>query len=96
MNKTRNHRQEEARQAQILADAIDKTIRETAEQFETPMMNAVAGALVTVQGHMLASVPTEHRKAMRKAMEKRLPAAIAQAKPKSIACKTITLSDKPH
>lgn len=37
---------EEARQAQILATAIDAAIQEAAKQFDAPIMNALCGALV--------------------------------------------------
>ncbi|MBB4185858.1 hypothetical protein GGE07_002508 [Sinorhizobium terangae] len=70
---------EEARQAQILADAIDAAIQETAKQFDAPMINAVCGALVTVQAAVLSSVAdTHHRKELRKAMERALPRALAE------------------
>lgn len=71
---------EEARQAQILAEAIDAAIHETSKGFETPILNALAGALVTVQAAMLSSVSDPHnRKELRKAMERALPRALADA-----------------
>lgn len=48
--------EEERRQSQIIAEAIDKAIHETGRQFETPILNAVAGALVTATAGVLASV----------------------------------------
>lgn len=71
---------EEARQAQVLTDAIDAAIRETGKQFDAPMINAVCGAIVTVQAQVLASIADpHHRKEMRKAMERALPRALAEA-----------------
>ncbi|WP_026618310.1 hypothetical protein M728_000345 [Ensifer sp. WSM1721] len=71
---------EEARQAQILADAIDAAIQETAKHFDAPIMNALCGALVTVQAAVLSSVADPHnRKELRKAMERALPRALAEA-----------------
>ncbi|UFX01117.1 hypothetical protein SmedWSM1115_15115 [Sinorhizobium medicae WSM1115] len=70
---------EEARQAQILATAIDAAIQETAKQFEAPILNAVCGALVTIQAAVLSSVSDPHnRKELRKAMERALPRALAE------------------
>ncbi|ASY56445.1 hypothetical protein [Sinorhizobium sp. CCBAU 05631] len=71
---------EEARQVQILADAIEAAIQETAKQFDAPMINALCGALVTVQAGILSSVADPHnRKELRKAMERALPRALADA-----------------
>lgn len=71
---------EEERQAQILAQAISAAIHETAKQFDAPIMNAVAGALVSAQASMLSAVADPHnRKELRKAMERSLPKALAEA-----------------
>ncbi|ATG35937.1 hypothetical protein PhaeoP23_01795 [Phaeobacter piscinae] len=90
------YRREQSRQTQIITDAINKAITDTATQFETPMMNAVAGALVAAQGHMLASVPKAHRKAMQSAMAKQLPRAIASAKGSASIAQTVTIGGKTH
>lgn len=71
---------EEQRQVQILTDAINTAIQETAKQFDAPMMNALAGALITNEAAMLASVDNSAaRKALRKAMDKMRPIALANA-----------------
>ncbi|MDE3789594.1 hypothetical protein I7G86_02910 [Sinorhizobium meliloti] len=71
---------EEARQAQILAEAINAAISEASKQFEVPTLNALCGALVTVQAAALSSVADPHnRKELRKAMERALPRALAEA-----------------
>ncbi|MDX0885556.1 hypothetical protein GOD57_11575 [Sinorhizobium medicae] len=70
---------EEARQSQILAEAIDAAIQEAGKQFEAPILNAVCGALVTIQAAVLSSVSDPHnRKELRKAMERALPRALAE------------------
>lgn len=71
---------EEQRQAQVMADAINKAIQETAKQFEAPIMNALAGALVTTEAAMLASIgDPSARKALRKVMDATRPRALAEA-----------------
>ncbi len=84
---------EEARQAQILADAIDAAIQEAAKQFDAPIMNALCGALVTVQAAVLSSVADPHnRKELRKAMERALPRALAEAIAKGNGhCQTVVI-----
>ncbi|MDR7220324.1 hypothetical protein [Aminobacter aminovorans] len=74
---------EEARQSQELCDAIQSVINEHGLRLKSegrvPIMNAVASALVSVQGGMLAAIEDpRHRKALRNAMERNLPRAIAQ------------------
>lgn len=74
---------EEARQSQGLCDAIQSVINEHGQRLKNegrvPIMNAVASALVSVQGGMLAGIEDpRHRKALRNAMERELPRAIAQ------------------
>lgn len=74
---------EERGQAQILAEVIQGAIDEAGRTLlgSTPILNAVAGALVTVEAGMLASIEDpRHRKALRKAMERALPEAIATAR----------------
>lgn len=71
---------EESRQAKIIADAINEAIMATGQTFETPIMNAVAGALVANEAAILASIEDpKHRKALRKAMEDARPRAFAEA-----------------
>lgn len=84
---------EEARQAQILATAIDATTQETAKKFDAPIMNALCGALVTVQAAVLSSVTDPHiRKELRKAMARALPRALAEAIAKGNGhCQTVVI-----
>lgn len=64
---------EEQRQAQALTEAIQTAIQQVASDFDTPMLNAVAGALVTVEAGVLAACDPAGRKALRKAMEASRP-----------------------
>lgn len=69
---------EQDRQSQILVDAIYDAIRGCA--FETPMVNAIAGALVTIEAAVLASVHDPAlRRALKKEMDRHRPAALARA-----------------
>lgn len=71
---------EEIRQATILAAAIQKQIEEIGKQFETPILNAVAGALVGVEAGILATIAdAKHRKALRRSMDLARPRALAEA-----------------
>lgn len=75
---------EQDRQAQELAEIINDAIRTYADLLiangRQPMLNAVASALVTIEGDTLAAIEDpRHRKAMRKSMETALPQAIAKA-----------------
>lgn len=75
---------ERDRQTQELTTAIDKAIQEfgraTRAAGKAPLLNAVAGAIVTVQGGILASVEDPRiRKALRREMERLLPRAIKEA-----------------
>jgi len=74
-------RTEQERQARILAQAIQDTIERVGKTLGTvPMLNAVAGALITVEAAMLASCPTTHqRKALKKEMDAARPRALAMA-----------------
>lgn len=71
------------RQSTILAQAIQNTIEQIGAtltaQGGQPTMNAVAGALVSVEATMLAAIPSPARKALRKAMDKMQPQALAAA-----------------
>lgn len=78
-------KEEEKRQARELTEmfqnAIDEHGRMMREAGRPPIMNALAGALVTIQAGMLASIEDpRHRKALRKIMEKELPRALAEAR----------------
>lgn len=80
MSQLDSHKAEEARQAQIMANAINQAIMMAGDQFETPILNAVCGALVTNIAEVLASISdARHRKAMRKAMDHSLSIALADA-----------------
>ena len=86
---------EQDRQTQLLVDAISEAINKAAEQFPVPMMNALASALVTVQGRILASVPAgPARKALRKAMEDGVSRAILAAQGTQGTCEVVMLGDK--
>lgn len=84
---------EEARQAQILVEAINLAITEASKQFEVPTLNALCGALVTMQASALSSVAEPHnRKELRKAMERELPGALAEAIAKGNGhCQTVVI-----
>lgn len=74
---------EQDRQSQELADIIQKAIDTYGQRLKAagkqPMLNSVASAIVTVTGGMLASVEDRRsRKALRNAMERELPLAIAR------------------
>lgn len=80
MSQTPEWKTEEARQAQILANAIQQAIMTAGNEFEKPMLNAVFGALITCVGTSLAAVPDPHiRKQIIKAMDEALPRAITAA-----------------
>lgn len=87
---------EEARQAQIYAEAIDAAVKEASKQFETPIMNALCGALVTMQAAVLSAVEDPRaRKALRKAMENELPRALAlQVNRKAGFCQTVVVGGR--
>jgi hypothetical protein len=75
---------EERAQAQRLADIIQKAIQDDgiaiAAEGRAPMLNAVAGALVNVEAAMLALLSDPRlRKALRQAMERARPRALAEA-----------------
>ena len=77
---------EEARQSQILADAIHKAIIETGEQFEVPILNAVGGALATNMAQVLASISDRrHRKMFRDQLDRAVSLALAQAATRPMA-----------
>lgn len=88
---------EEQRQAQVIAEAIQAAIQATSSAFDPPMLNAVAGAIVTVEAAMLASIAdTNGRKALRKAMEASRPGALADALFRSSAYRTATVTVRRH
>lgn len=87
---------EEQRQAQALAEAIQTAIQQVASDFDPPMLNAVAGALVTVEAGVLAACDATGRKALRKAMEASRPGALAEALTKARTCRTVTMTVKRH
>lgn len=73
-------RAEEMRQAQVLSEVIQQAIQDASGCFRTPILNAVAGALVTVEAHILASIADPaQRKALKRAMVQSRPAALASA-----------------
>src|SRR5207244_964082 len=77
---------EEARQSQILADAIHKAIIQTGEQFEVPILNAVGGALATNIAEVLASIPDRrHRKMLRDHLDRAVSHALAQTATRPMA-----------
>ena len=79
-------KEEAARQAQILTDAIYEAITKTGQQFEAPILNSLGGALATNMAHVLASIPDRrHRKAFREEMENAVSRALAQELTKPIA-----------
>ena len=72
------YRAEEARQAQILADAIHATIIETGKQFDAPILNAVGGALATNMAQVLASIgDRRNRKMFREQLDKAVTRSLA-------------------
>lgn len=73
---------EEARQAQELADILNREIMaygdRLAAEGKQALLNAVAGAIVTITAVTLASVEDRRvRKKLRVMMDRKLPAAIA-------------------
>ncbi|MBB3947243.1 hypothetical protein GGQ73_003209 [Rhizobium skierniewicense] len=72
------YRAEEARQVQILTDAIHKAIIETGEQFDAPILNAVGGALATNMAQILASISDRRmRKMFREQLDKAVTRSLA-------------------
>ncbi|MGR7993904.1 hypothetical protein [Xanthobacter sp. ZOL 2024] len=82
---------EEQRQVQALAEAIQTAIQQVAAGFDPPMLNAIAGALVTVEARMLAACDAAGRKALRKAMEASRPGALAEALTRAKTCRVATV-----
>lgn len=87
---------EEQRQAQALAEAIQTAIQQVASGFDPPMLNAVAGALVTVEAGVLAACDATGRKLLRKAMEASRPGALAEALTQARTWRTVTAVVKRH
>ncbi|RAI34771.1 hypothetical protein [Rhodoplanes serenus] len=73
-------RQEEQRQSTIFAEAMQRAIDKVGAELDSPMLNAVAGAIVGVEAAMLAAVADPRmRKALRRAMDQSRPRALAEA-----------------
>jgi hypothetical protein len=87
---------EEQRQAQAMAEAIHDAINECGRQFSPPMMNAVAGALVAVEANILATLDPRSRKALRQAMERGRPSALAEALTRNKRFKTVAVAVRDH
>lgn len=87
---------EEQRQAQAFAEAMQIAIQQVIGDFDPPMINAVAGALVTVEAGLLAACDPTGRKALRKAMEASRPGALAEALTKARTYKTMTVTVMRH
>ncbi|MBZ3691031.1 hypothetical protein [Phyllobacterium calauticae] len=73
---------EQDRQSQDLLEIIQREINEYGKSLKSegkaPMLNAVAGALVSAMGAVLASVDDRRiRKELRRVMDRGLPRAIA-------------------
>jgi hypothetical protein len=70
--------EEQVRQTGMLAKAIHEAIEETASEFDAPpILNALAGALVSIQAEVLAMVPEERaRQALREVMLRELAKAL--------------------
>jgi len=84
------------RQAEVMADAIFAAINECGKQFTAPTMNAVAGALVTVEANILATLDPRSRKALRQAMERARPRALAEALANNKQFKTVAVTVRDH
>lgn len=77
---TAERKEEEQRQCAVLARAMHIVISEASREFDPPMLNAVAGALVSIEASVLASISDPHlRKTLRKSMEDQRPVALAHA-----------------
>lgn len=84
------------RQAEVMADAIFAAINECGKQFSPPMMNAVAGALVAVEANILATLDPRSRKALRQAMQRDRPIALAEALTKNKQFRTVAVTVRSH
>ncbi len=72
------YRAERDRQTEILGKVIDKAMQDAAEHFETPMLNAVIGALVANLAESLSAVGDHRtRKQLRQLVDKELSRQIA-------------------
>lgn len=98
----RNWKEEEQRQAQELADMLQSAIHEHGrmmlEAGRPPILNAVAGAIVTVQAAMLAAIEDPRlRKAMRKKMDNTLPRALTEARTRTRSyAQTVVVGGRKH
>ena len=84
------------RQAEVMADAIFAAINECGKTFSPPMMNAVASALVAVEASILATLDPRPRKALRQAMERGRPSALAEALTRNKQFKTVAVTVRDH
>lgn len=73
------YKTELARQTEILHKAVEQALNDEAAKFETPMLNAVMGALIASIAVSLGSV-SDHRtrKALRKLMDEELSRQVAR------------------
>lgn len=68
---TRDWKEEEQRQANIMGVAFHDAIMDAAKGFEQPLMNAVFGALAGVYANALSTIPAGRpRKAVREAFDR--------------------------
>ncbi len=83
---------EQKRQTQALIVAMNRAAMETAKEFDVPMMNALAGALVALQAEMLSKVAAGRtRKLLRDAMERGLNRQIKKAEQGATLAEVIVL-----
>lgn len=92
------YRAERERQTEILHKAVDKAVQDAAGNFETPMLNAVIGALVANLAESIAAIGDHRtRKQMRQLVDKELSrqvaALVAAGRPNS---KTIVVGGGMH
>lgn len=92
---------EEQRQSKELADLIQAVINDYGRKVKAdgrmPIMNALAGALTSVQGGMLASIEDPRiRKMLRHAMERHLPKAIAESLGRTGKAEIVYLGERRH
>lgn len=92
-------RDEEGRQRDELFDAINDAIYAHGLKLKSegrmPIMNALAGALVSAQAGMLAAIEDRrHREAMIKAMERELPKALAHFEGRTGKAQTLIIGGR--
>ncbi len=89
-----DYKREEQRQATIMAEAMKAAMDECAKGFETPMLNACAGALLGLEIELLASIKDgRSRKALMKTMEAQLRNGVREAvsKPSRFHVETVVI-----